>query len=153
MSFIKLVYLLLFILIVNCSGNKISNYHGVKSLDSKYDQLKINKTNKNDIFKIIGPPTIKSDFNENKWFYIERLKSNQSIFKLGAQKIKKNNVLIVELNNEGMLINKRFLSIDNMNDVKYFQKETSKEFQNKNFLYDVFSSLREKINAPVRNKK
>ena len=42
MSFIKLVYLLLFILIVNCSGNKISNYHGVKSLDSKYDQLKIN---------------------------------------------------------------------------------------------------------------
>ena len=153
MSFIKLVYLLLFILIVNCSGNKISNYHGVKSLDSKYDQLKINKTNKNDIFKIIGPPTIKSDFNENKWFYIERLKSNQSIFKLGAQKIKKNNVLIVELNNEGMLINKRFLSIDNMNDVKYLQKETSKEFQNKNFLYDVFSSLREKINAPVRNKK
>ena len=153
MSFIKLVYLLLFILIVNCSGNKISNYHGVKSLDSKYDQLKINKTNKNDIFKIIGPPTIKSDFNENKWFYIERLKSNQSIFKLGAQKIKKNNVLIVELNNEGMLINKRFLSIDNMNDVKYLQKETNKEFQNKNFLYDVFSSLREKINAPVRNKK
>ena len=153
MSFIKLVYLLLFILIVNCSGNKISNYHGVKSLDSKYDQLKINKTNKNDIFKIIGPPTIKSDFNENKWFYIERLKSNQSIFKLGAQKIKKNNVLIVELNNEGMLINKRFLNIDNMNDVKYLQKETSKEFQNKNFLYDVFSSLREKINAPVRNKK
>ena len=153
MSFIKLVYLLLFILIVNCSGNKVSNYHGVKSLDSKYDKLKINVTNKNDIFNIIGPPTIKSDFNENKWFYIERLKSNQSLFKLGAQKIKKNNVLIVELSKEGLLINKKFLSIDNMNDVKYLQKETNKEFKNKNLLYDVFSSLREKINAPVRSKK
>ena len=40
-----------------------------------------------------------------------------------------------------------------MNDVKYLQKETNKEFKNKNLLYDVFSSLREKINAPVRSKK
>jgi hypothetical protein len=40
-----------------------------------------------------------------------------------------------------------------MNDLKYVKKETSKEFENKDVLYDVFSSLREKINAPIRNKK
>ena len=152
MSFIRFIYFIIFIFIINCSGNKVSNYHGVKSLESKYDQLKIKKTNKNDLYNLIGPPSIKSDFNKNKWFYIERLKSNQSIFKLGAQKIKKNNVIIVELNNAGLLIDKKILNLKDMNDLKYLKTETSKEFQNKNVIYNVFSSLREKINAPVRNK-
>ena len=106
----------------------------------------------NDIINIIGPPSIISDFNENKWFYVERLKTNQSLLKLGAQRIKKNNILIVELNKSGILIDKKLLNISNMNDIKYAKKETSKDFVNKNVLYDVFSSLREKINAPVRNK-
>ena len=39
-----------------------------------------------------------------------------------------------------------------MNDIKYLKKETKKDFQDKNALYDVFSSLREKINAPLRRK-
>ena len=153
MSVIKITYLLLFIIIVNCSGKKVSNYHGIKSLDAKYDQLKINITNKNDIVNIIGPPSIKSEFNENIWFYIERLKTNRSLFKLGSQKIKKNNVLIVELNDAGLLRSKKLLNISDMNDIKYLEKETKKEFLNKNIIYDVFSSLREKINAPIRNKK
>ncbi len=153
MFFIKILYFLIFIITVNCSGNKVSNYHGVKSLESKFEELKLNSTNKNDLIKIIGPPSIKSDFNKNKWFYIERLKSNQSVFKFGKQRIEKNNVIIVELNDVGLLIDKKILNLKDMNDMKYLKNETSKEFQNKNVLYDVFSSLREKINAPIRNKK
>tara|TARA_Y100000591_G_C21523291_1_gene540438 strand:+ start:118 stop:579 length:462 start_codon:yes stop_codon:yes gene_type:complete len=153
MSFIKYFYLIFFIIIVNCTGNKVSNYHGVKSLDSKFDLIKLNVTNKNDLIKIIGPPSIKSDFNNNKWFYLERIKSNQSLFKLGAQKIKKNNVLIVELDNSGLLINKKLLNLDNMNDVKYLKYQTNKEFVRSNMLYNVFSSLREKINAPAKRRK
>ena len=153
MSFIKLFYLLLFIIIVNCSGNKVSNYHGVKSLETKFQIIHLNKTNKNDLISLIGPPSIKSDFNNNKWFYLERQKSNQSLFKLGAQKIKKNNILVVELNDIGILINKKLLNLSNMNDVKYLKAETNKEFKNKNAVYDALSSLREKINAPLRNKK
>ena len=125
----------------------------MKSLDVKFSELKLNTTNKNDLYKIVGPPSFKSDFNKNKWFYIERLRSNQSIFKFGTQKIKKNNVLIVELSKDGLLINKKILNLDNMNDVKYLKTQTDKEFQNKSVLYDVFSSLREKINAPIRSKK
>ncbi len=153
MSFIKYIYFIIFIITVNCSGNKVSNYHGPKSIDSKFDQIKLNITNKNDLIKIIGPPSIKSDFNKNKWFYIERIKSNQSLFKLGSQKIKKNNVLIVELNNSGVLIDKKLLNLDNMNDVKYFKNQTNKEFGSKNLFYDTLSSLREKINAPARKRK
>ena len=152
MSVIKIFYLIIFFVIVNCTGNKVSNYHGVKLLDQKYQQIVINVTNKNDIIKLIGPPSIKSEFNNNKWFYVERLKSNQSIIKLGAQKIKKNNVLIVELTDDGILKSKKLLDITDMNDLKYLKSQTNKEFQNKNPLYDVFSSLREKINAPIRKK-
>ena len=125
----------------------------MKSLDLKFEKLTINKTNKNDVIDIIGPPTIISDFNELKWFYIERQKTNQSLLKFGSQKIKKNNVLVVELNQSGILINKKLLNLENMNDVRFLKFETKKEFQNKNIMYDVFSSLREKINAPTRNKK
>ena len=152
MSFIKYFYIFIFIIIINCSGNKVSNYHGVKSLEAKFNEIQLNVTNKNDLINIIGPPSIKSDFNKNKWFYVERLKTNQSIFKFGSQKIKKNNVLILELDNSGLLINKKLLNLNDMNDVKYMKAETSKEFQNKNILYDVFSSLREKINAPAKKR-
>jgi len=153
MSFIKLFYLLIFIITINCSGNKVSNYHGVKSLETKFQIIHLNKTNKNDLISLIGPPSIKSDFNNNKWFYLERQKSNQSLLKLGAQKIKKNNILVVELSDSGILINKKLLNLGNMNDVKYLKTETNKEFKNKNAVYDALSSLREKINAPLRNKK
>ena len=153
MLFIKLFYLLFFIITVNCSGNKVSNYHGVKSLDAKFEIIQLNTTNKNDLIKIIGPPSFRSDFNNNKWFYLERQKTNQSLFKLGAQKIEKNNILVVELNTSGILINKKLLNLNDMNDIKYLNSETNKEFKNKNAVYDALSSLREKINAPLRNKK
>ena len=148
---IKLI-IFIFIFIANCSGNKVTNFHGAKLLEDKYDKIEINVSNKNDLMKIIGPPSTISDFNQNKWFYFERLKTNQSLIKLGAQKIKKNNVLVVELNNKGVLISKNLLNLENMNDVKYIKNLTKKEFKNENKLYEVFSSLREKINAPMRNR-
>ncbi len=149
----RIIYIILFIFIINCTGNKVSNYHGTKSLASKYENIYVNKTNKNDLLKIIGPPSTISDFDKNKWFYFERLKTNQSLFKLGTQKIIENNVLIVKLNNFGILEEKKILNLDKMNDLNYFKKTTSKEFKSDNLMYSVFSSLREKINAPTRNRK
>ena len=139
------------IFIINCTGNKVSNYHGTKSLKKKYELIYINKLNKNDLIKLIGPPSTVSEFNKNKWFYIERLKTNQSLLKLGRQKIKENNILIVEMNSQGIIIDKNLLNLNDMNDLKYFKQTTAKEFKNNNVLYNVFSSLREKINAPLRN--
>ena len=69
------------------------------------------------------------------------------------QKIKKNNVLILELNNAGILKSKQIKNINDMNDLDFANKTTNKDFKNTSVIYGVFSSLREKINAPVRNKK
>ena len=40
-----------------------------------------------------------------------------------------------------------------MNNLKYLKAQTEKDFTNSGVLYGVFSSLREKINAPLKNKK
>ena len=149
----KYFFIIIFIFIINCSGNKVSNYHGPKILETKYEKIKISITNKNDLINLIGPPSSVSDFNKNKWFYFERLKTNQSLFKLGTQKIVKNNVLIVELDEIGILKNKELLDLNDMNDLKKFRKTTQKDFKKDNLIYNVFTSLREKINAPTRNLK
>ena len=148
----KILILFLFLFTLNCSANKVSKNHGFKSLETKFEKIVINQTNKNDIIDLIGSPSTKSDFNKNKWFYIERRKTSQSLFKLGQKKIEKNNILMVEFNNRGILKNKKIFDMDDMNEIKYIKSLTHKEFKQNNFLYDVFSSLREKINAPVRNR-
>ena len=148
----KILYIILLLFIINCTGNKVSNYHGAKLLELKFEKIYVNKTNKNDLLKIIGPPSSVSDFDQNKWFYFEILKTNQSLFKLRTQKNKKNKVLNFILNKSGILEEKKLLNLDNMNDLKYFKKTTSKEFKKENIMYNVFSSLREKINAPTRNR-
>ena len=149
----KILIIILLFFTLSCSTKKVSLNHGYKALESKYEIIIVNKSNKNDIVSLIGPPSSKSDFNENKWFYIERKKTNQSLIKLGIKKIEKNNILIVEFNKIGILINKELIDKDKMNDVKYTKSITEKDFQSSNFLYNVFTSLREKINAPTKKKK
>ena len=112
----------------------------------------INRTNKNDILKIIGPPSSISNFDNNKWFYIQTKKENQSLLKLGIKKIEKNNILVVKFNNKGILEKKDIFNLNDMNDIKYVKNITEKEFRQNNTLYKIFSSLREKANAGVRNR-
>jgi len=148
----RIFLILLFIIASGCKANKVSKNHGFISLETKFEKIQINKTNKNDLIKTIGHPSSISDFDENKWFYIERKKTNQSLFKLGIKKINKNNILIVDFNNKGLVENKKLIDLNNMNDLRYVKKITQKEFDQDNTIYNIFSSLREKINAPARNR-
>ena len=151
----KFFFIIAFIFILSCSTNKVKNNHGVLSLNNKFNKIVVEKSNSNDILNLLGPPSAKSSFDINIWIYIERKKTNQSIFKLGKQKIEKNNVLVLELDNKGILAKKKLYNLDNMNDYKFVEKATQKDFSKNSFVYGVFSSLRDKINAPVRkrNKK
>ena len=147
------IFLLLIILFITaCSSNKVSKNHGFISLENKLENIEINKSNKNDIIKIIGHPSSISKFDTNKWFYIERKQTNQSLFKLGKKKISKNNILVIEFNDKGLLKKKKLFNLKDMNELKYVKKITSKEFEQDNTIYNIFSSLREKVNAPARNR-
>ena len=84
MKYISFIFIFFFTL--NCSINKVSNLHGYRSVEDKYEKVIPLKSNKNDLRKIIGPPSSISKF-EDIWFYIERKKTNQSLYKLGKKKI------------------------------------------------------------------
>ena len=148
----RIFFIFLFLFTLNCSPNKVSNNHGFTSLQDKFDKISINKTNKNDILKIIGPPSSISNFNNDKWFYIERMKRNQSLFKLGIKKIQKNDILIVKFNNKGILEYKKILKLNDMNDIEFSKNITKKDYKQNSVLFKIFSSLREKVNAPVKNR-
>ena len=135
-----------------CTSNKVSKNHGFISLETKFERILINKSNKNDLIKNIGHPSSVSEFDNNKWFYIERKQTNQSLFKLGIKKLSKNNILIVEFNDKGLVDNKKLIDISDMNKLKYVKKITTKDFETDNTLYNILSSLREKVNAPARNR-
>ena len=149
----KLLFIIAFIFILSCSINKVKNNHGVLSLNNKFNKIVVEKSNSNDILNLLGPPSTKSSFDTNIWIYIERKKTNQSIFKLGKQKIEKNNVLVLELDSKGILAKKKLYNLDDMNDYKFVEKVTQKDFSQNSFVYGVLSSLRDKINAPVRKRK
>ena len=145
-------FIFLFFFTLNCSINKVSNTHGFRNIEKKYDKISINTSNKNDVKKIIGPPSSISKFDDT-WFYIERKKTNQSLIKLGKKKISENNIVIIEFNNKGLVINKSLLDIKNMQDIEFAEKRTIKKFSQDNFVHSVLTTLREKINAPTRRKR
>ena len=147
-----ILYFSVFLFTLNCSINKVSNIHGFRSLDTKSEKILISKTNKNDVRDILGPPSSISNFDD-VWFYIERKKTNQQILKLGKKKISKNNVLLLRFDTMGLVVSKEIIDIDDMNEIKIAEKKTTKKFKQDNTIYNIFSTLREKINAPTRKRK
>ena len=124
-------------------------------LEKKQENLIINTSNKNDVTKILGTPLTKSKFDNDLWIYIERKESNSGLLKLGKSQLIKNDVLIIEIDNYGILLNKTFYNMDDMNNIKFIDATTSTEFKKNSFIYNFLSSMRQKINDPlgVRAKK
>ena len=149
----KYILILLLFFTLSCSLNKVKNNHGVLSLETKINKIKINKTNKNDIIKIFGPPSTKSTFDNNVWIYIERKKSNRTIFALGTKKTVKNNVAVLEIDNKGLLKSKKIYDVNKMNKYKFSENTTQNNYEKNSYIYGVLTSLREKINAPAKRKK
>ncbi len=148
----NILFITILFFLLNCSTNKVSNTHGFKFVEKSFDKIILNKSNKNDVRKLIGPASSMSKFDDT-WIYIERKKINQSLFKLGKKRITKNNILILNFNNKGLVSDKQLLNLNNMNDIKIAEKTTKKKFGQDNFTYNLLSTLREKINAPTRRNQ
>ena len=124
-------------------------HHGVPFLEQKQSQLVVNKTNKNDIVKLLGNPSTNSKFDNDVWIYIERKQTQSNIKNLGRMKIFKNDILVLEINNYGLLKNKKFYNKEDMEKIKIVNVNTETEFQKNSFIYNFMSSMRQKINDPL----
>ena len=150
----KIYLIIIFLFISNCSFNKAINTHGVNFLEKKQEKLVLKTTNKNDIIKILGPPSTKSTFDNDIWIYIERKTTTRHFFKLAKEKIIVNNVLVLEINNYGLLVKKEFYNKEQMNDLDFSKDTTETIISKRSFVYDFLSSMRQKLNDPLgkRNK-
>ena len=147
---IKILYIIFLSLIVaNCSFKPVVKHHGVPFLEKKQSSLLINKTNKNDIRKILGSPSTKSKFDNDVWIYIERKQTQSKLTNLGKMKIYQNNVLVLEIDNYGILKKKEFYNIDDMKNLKMVESTTESGFRRNSFVYNFMSSMRQKINDPL----
>ena len=147
-------YIILFsILVSNCTFNKVNKHHGVRYLEDKQKKLILTKSNKNDIITILGPSSPRSTFNNDMWIYIERTISKKPLIKFGQDQIITNNVLVLEINQYGLLAKKDFIDITKMNNLDFITKETKNSYSKKSFLYDFLSSMRQKINDPLGKRK
>ena len=139
--------------ISNCTLNKVIKHHGVHFLEKKQENLIINRSNKNDIIKLLGPPSTKSSFNNDIWIFIEKKTSSGKLRKLGKKTLLANNVLVLEIDNRGLLITKTFLNKENIQKLKFSEKTTENTVLKNSFVYDFLFGIRQKINDPLGNRR
>ena len=149
----RFLIIIFFLILSSCSLNKVQKHHGVHFLEKKNNQLIVKETNKNDVIEILGIPSTTSKFDNDVWIYIERKTTTKNLFKLARQKILVNNVLVLEIDNYGLLVKKEFYNMEKMNDLVFSKKNTKSLTTKQSFVYDFMSSMRQKLNDPLGKRK
>ena len=149
----KKILLLFLLFLSSCSLNKVVQHHGVHNLEIKQTKLKINYTNRNDIVNLIGPPSTKSAFDNDVYIYIERKTSSSKLTKLGKKNLMTNNVLVLEIDNKGILLTKKFFDKEDMKKINFEENVTGMNYSKRSFIYNFLSSIRQKIDDPLGKKR
>ena len=148
MFFFKYHFKVIIILSIILSGCKVQDplkSHGILYLENRAKKLAINKTNKNDVVRIIGQPHIKSELESNSWIYLERTLSKGKYHELGRHKLTENNVLVLDFNKFGILKGKEFLKKEDINKIKFSKKETENDLSKKSFVQSFLQSIKQKM--------
>ena len=133
------------IFFVGCQRHDVIQSHGISYLEKRSKLIVENKSNKNDIIKVLGHPSTTGMLNDNLWIYIERTKTKGKLLKLGRNYLKKNNVLVLEFSNYGILEKKKLYNKEDMNKVAFAEGITENEIKKENFIYSFLSSVRQKM--------
>ena len=149
----KIILIILTIFFTSCKLNKVVNHHGIHNLEAKSKELLINQSNINQISNLLGPPSSTSYFDENILIYLERKTSNSKLLKLGKKKLIANNVLLLEVDSRGMLINKKFLNQDDLNKLVFTKKTTKTTVDQESFVSRALSGVITKIDDPLGKKR
>ena len=149
----KILLIILAIFLTSCKLNKVVNHHGIHNLEAKGNELLINQSNINQIRNLLGPPSSTSFFDENILIYLERKTSNSKLLKLGKKKLIASNVLLLEVDNRGILINKEFLNQDDLNKLTFTNKTTKTIADQESFVSRALSGVITKIDDPLGKKR
>lgn len=136
---------LLLIILTSCQRKEIIKTHGISYLEKREKLVLINKSNKNDVVKFLGQPATKGMSNNNIWIYIERTQKKGKMLQLGKNLLTKNNTLVLEFNEYGILADKNFYNIKDMKKIEFTENITINEIKKQNFIYSFLTSVRQKM--------
>ena len=151
--YMKILIIILTIFLTSCKLNKVVNHHGIHNLEVKSKKLLVDNTNINEIDKLLGPASSTSYFDNKVMFYLERKTSNSKLHRLGKKKLITNNVLLLEVNDKGMLVSKKFFNKEDLNKMDFSKKITNVDVGKQSFIYKTLSGVRAKINDPLGKKR
>ena len=145
----NIIYIVLVIFIsinlTNCQLKKTQKNHGIIFLKNRYDRLIINKSNTNDVIRILGNPHTKSIKNKSEWIYIERVLVKGSFHKLGSNVISENNVAVLSFNKYGVLKKKDFFDKQKLANLKFTSEKTFNDLGQSSFVSEFLQSIRSKM--------
>tara|TARA_Y100000992_G_C21043582_1_gene386135 strand:+ start:125 stop:601 length:477 start_codon:yes stop_codon:yes gene_type:complete len=143
--FKNFIFLSLIFILSNCQLKEPVKGHGINFLENRSKKIFLKKTNKNDVISILGNPHTKSIDDENLWFYFDRKLSSGTIMNFGDMNLLENNVLVINFNNYGIVINKEFYSKEDMKKIKYSEMKTENPVSKQSFVSSFLQSVRQKM--------
>ena len=144
----KKFFILFILFILNaCKLQEPYNNHGIVNLSKRSDLISINKTNKNDVIKLIGSPHTVSIDDKDEWIYFERVLTKGEFHKLGQNILKENNILFLKFNKFGVVEDKKLIGKDAKNKLSFSKDETENILTQKSYVQKFLSSLRNKMNG------
>jgi len=142
--FIIILLVQLFIL-TSCQLQNPDKTHGIVFLENRAKKITLNKSNKNDVIRLIGQPQLKSEIDQDSWIYLERTLTKGKIYRLGKEILKKNDVLILSFDKYGILKSKDILRKEDLKKIKFSKKTTDNVLTDKSFVQSFLESVKQKM--------
>ena len=143
--FLSFLVISLLVTLTSCQFKDPSRTHGINALKNKEKILVINKTNKNDVIKLIGRPHSVSVISDDIWIYVERVLSKGELLNLGRNVLIVNNSLVLKFDKYGILIEKKIYDLKDMNKIAYAKNETQNTVTDQSFVNKFLSSIKQKM--------
>ena len=131
--------------LTSCQFKDPSKTHGINALKNKEKILIINKSNKNDVIKLIGRPHSVSVISDDIWIYVERVLTKGELLELGRNVLIVNNSLVLKFDKYGILIEKKIYDLKDMNKIAYAKNETQNTVTDQSFVNKFLSSIKQKM--------
>ena len=93
----------------------------------------------------MGHPHSKSIDDNNEWIYIERILSKGEYHKLGRNVLKENNVLKLNFDKYGILVERNLLNKNDKKNLVFSSKKTESVMSQKSFVHQFLNSVKQKM--------
>ena len=138
-------FFLLFFILSACQLKEPIKGHGINFLENRSKKIQIDKSNKNDVIKVLGNAHTKSIDDNNLWFYFDRKISSGSMISFKNNKLLENNILVVKFNKLGVVIDKKLLKKEDMKKIDYSEMQTNNPVTRESFVTKFLQSVKQKM--------